>query len=219
MTGKKTGGITIKTRTNFNPKLLTRSHNKASNNANRVAMQYHADKHIPEHFKPGAGKKYGYSQRRAVISLGWLARQNRSAYDRVKKLKNADGSRFLQQGFYKDVKSILGRPPLVWSGETQRMVTSSSNQKVTATATRGRLKIRTPSYVASRIDKRNKSGKARQMQRQALIRTAELEAITAGEIRKLRKVYGDEYVAVQKPTHPKFASLGIKFRQRSRRRT
>ena len=218
MTGKPSGGITFKTRTNFNPKLLTRSHNKASNNANRVSMQYHADKHIPGHFKPGAGKKYGYRQRRSVISLGFLARQNRSAYDRVKKLAGKNGDRFISRGAYKDVKSILGRPPLVWSGETQRMVNSASNQKVTATATRGRLKIRTPSYVASRL-KAGKSGKARQMQRQALQRAAELEAITAGEIRKLRKVYGDEYVAVQKPTHPKFASLGITFRQRSRRRT
>jgi hypothetical protein len=218
MTGKGTGGVTFKTRTNFNPDLMVRSHNKASNNANRVTMQYHADEHIPEHFKPGAGRKYGYKQRRSVISLGFLFRQNRAAYDRVKKLAGKNGDTFIKRGLYKDVKSLLGRNPLVWSGETRQMATNSANQKVTATATRGRLRIKTPSYVASRL-KAGKSGKARQMQRQALERAAEMEAMTAGEIRTLRKVFRDEYVAVQKPSHPKFATLGIKFRQRARRRS
>jgi hypothetical protein len=211
------GGIRITTRTNFNPKLMTRSHNAASNNANRVAMQFHADNHLKEHFKPGAGRRYGYPQRRSVINLGFLARQNRGAYNRVKKLGGKNGDTFFSRGAYKDVKHILGRPPLVWSGKTREMVLNPANQKVTATATRGRLKVRTPSFVASRL-RANKSGRARQMQREALQRGAELESMTAGEIRTLRKVYGDEYVAIQKTNHPLHAKLGIKFRQRSRRR-
>lgn len=211
------GSITIKTRTNFNPNLMVRSHNAASNNANRVAMTYHAEKHIPEHFKAGAGRKYGYRRRTSSINLGFLARQNRAAYDRVTKLAAKNGDRFFRRGAYKDVKAILGRAPLVWSGETREMALNENNQKVTATATRGRLRIRTPSYIASRL-KRGKTGKARQSQREALKRAAELEAMTAGEIRKLRKVFGDEYVAIQKPNHPLHAKLGIKFRQRARRR-
>ena len=218
MTRKTSGGVTIKTRTNFNPNLMVRSHNKASNNANRVTMQHHADNHIKTHFETGAGRKYGYKQRRSVISLGFLYRQNRAAYDKVKKLSGKNGDTFIKRGAYKDVKALLGRPPLVWTGKTKEMVLNPANQKVTATATRGRLKIRTPSYVASRL-KAGKSGRARQQQRQALQRAAELESMTAGEIRRLRKVFGDEYVAVQKPSHPKFASLGIKFRQRKRRRS
>jgi hypothetical protein len=211
------GSISITARSNFNPNLMVRSHNAASNNANRVAMTYHAQKHIPEHFKAGAGRKYGYRRRTSSINLGFLARSNPGAYSRVKRLASKGGDRFFVLGAYKDVKSVLGRPPVVWSGETREMATNASNQKVTATATRGRLRIRTPSYIASRL-KRGKTGKARQSQREALKRAAELEAMTAGEIRKLRKVFGDEYVAIQKPNHPLHAKLGIKFRQRARRR-
>jgi len=218
MTKQTPGGITIKTRTNFNPNLMVRSHNKAANNANRVAMQYHADHHIETHFEQGAGRRYGYKHRRSVINLGFLARQNRAAYDRVKKLGGENGDTFFSRGAYKDVKAILNRNPLVWTGKTRDMVLNPANQKITATATRGRLKIRTPSYVASRL-KAGKTGKGRQMQRQALERAAELESMTPGEIRRLRKVFGDEYVAVQKPNHPKFHTLGIKFRQRARRRS
>lgn len=211
-----TNGVTFNVNANFNPNLLTRSHNKVCNHSNRVVMAYHWEQHLPEHFKQGAGRKYGYRARRSTISLKFLYRSNRSAYDRIRKLTGKDGKPSAR-GFYKDVKAALGLDPLEWSGQTRRMVENPINRTITATAKRGRLRVRTPNYVASRL-KAGKQGRARQMQAQALERAAELEVMTAGEIRKLQKVFRDEYVAVQKVGHPKHASLNLTFRQRSRRR-
>jgi hypothetical protein len=211
-----TGGMTISTSANFNPQLMDGAHKRISNHCNRVVMAYHWEHHLPDHFKEGAGRKYGYKARRSSISLKFLYRTNRSAYDRIRKLTGKNGKP-TARGFYKDVKAALGLDPLEWSGQTRRMIENPINRTITATATRGRLRVRTPNYVASRL-KSGKQGRARQMQAQALERAAELEVMTAGEIRKLQKVFGDEYVAVQKVSHPKHAALKITFRQRARRR-
>lgn len=216
MTSKQQPGMVFRVTSTFNPKLLVAAHKRVANHCNRHTMEYHGRVHLPDHFKPGAGQKYGYKPRRSVIGLKFLYRTNRAAYDKVKKLKGPNG-RTQNRGLYKDVKAASGLDPLEWSGQTRRMVTNPFNRKVTATSTRGRLVVRTPNYVSSRL-KSNKGGKARQMQAQALERSAELEVMTAGEIRTLRKVFGDEYVAAQKPGHPKAAQLKIQLRQRSRRK-
>lgn len=213
---ESTQGVTFKSRPNFNPNLLPRVHNRIVRHCNRVVMEYHAENHLEEHFKPGAGRKYGYSQRRSVISLKFLARENPSAFQSVRKLKGPNGKP-TSRGFYKDVKAALGLDPLVFTGRTRSMVTSKNNWKITSTPKRGKLVVRTPNYVASRL-RSGKQGRARQMQREALKRSAELEVMTVGEIQKLQRVFRDEYLAVQRPDHPMHAKLKITFRQRSRRR-
>ena len=210
-------GVTFKARPNFNPDLLPRVHNRIVRHCNRVVMEYHAENHLEDHFKAGAGRKYGYSPRRSVISLKFLYRENRSAYDKVTKLKGKDGKPS-SRGFYKDVKAALGLDPLVFTGRTRSMVTSKNNWTITSTPKRGKLVVRTPNYVASRL-KAGKQGRARQMQREALKRAAELEVMTVGEIQKLQRVFRDEYLAVQRPEHPEHQRLKITFRQRSRRRS
>jgi hypothetical protein len=210
-------GVTFKARPNYDPDLLPRVHKRIVRHCNQVVMEYHAENHLEEHFKPGAGRKYGYAQRRSVISLKFLYRENRAAYDKITKLKGKDGKP-TSRGFYKDVKAALGLDPLVFTGRTREMVTSRRNWKITATPARGKLVVRTPNYVASRL-KSGKQGRARQMQREALKRAAELEVMTVGEIQKLQRVFRDEYLAVQRPDHPMHAKLKITFRQRSRRRS
>lgn len=211
-----TSTMTFNTRRNFNPRLLPRSHKRVTRYVNRFVMDHHWRENLPDHFEPGAGRKYGYARRTSVISLRFLRRTNRGAYDRIRKLKGKDGKP-TSRGFYKDVKKALDLNPLEFSGDTRRMVTNVTNRKITSTANRGRLTVRTPNYVASRL-KSGKGGRARQMQREALKRAAELEAMTPREIITLRKVFGDEYAEVQRnPSHPQHGL--VVYRQRARRRS
>jgi len=205
--------VTATPRLNFKSKLLPRSHKAVSRACNAYVMRVHADKHLDEHFKRGAGRKYGYSQRRSSVTLSFLRQANPAAYATIKRLSFR--GKTTNRGLYKDVKAALGLGPLEFTGRTREMVLNKFNQNITSTPKRGRLEVKTPAYVTSRIRIRGQA--IRQKQMQALQRKAELEAITEGELRSLRKAWRGEYLNIQNnPSHPEHKHVA--FRQRRKRR-
>jgi len=208
--------IRLRTFANFQHKLMPRSHKAVSRVANRKAMEYHWEKHLPEHTQAGAGTRYGYKQRRSVIGIGWLQRTDATSYARIRKLTMR--GRVTNLAAYKDVKSALGLRPLVWSGDTERRLKNPINRKITSTPKGGRLQVRLGSYATTRLDPRAfRDGRPTQKQRQARERAAEIEALTVGEIRTLRKVFKAEYLdIVNNEANPNHGLVAL--RQRAKRR-
>ncbi len=200
--------------TNFSHKLLDRSHAKVSRASSHKAMEYHWEFHLPEHFEEGAAKKYGYHRRTSSIHV-------RSDFQLQHGL--ATQGRERAHVAYATFKKIVGLEPMVWSGETRGMVTSVYFRKITTHKERGgKLEVKTPSYITSRLNPRPSGdpvwSRGRQMQLEALKRAAELEAMTQGEIDKLQKVWRAEYLEItQNPSHPLHKEI-VHFRRRARRR-
>lgn len=212
------------------PKVLPRVHAAVVAECNRRAMRQHAAEHLQQHFEAGAGSRYGYNQRRSTINLAFLYRTNRAAWDRVPKIQSTRFNRgnrkweltgkLLNRARYRDVKTVLGLHPLEWSGGLRRAVLDPANQKITATQHRSRMRLKTPPMVASRV-KDSKGRTGGQMQREALQRHAEIQAITAGEMRSLRAGWKKNYLDVMRdpasPRHTFLAKHGVNIlRQRKR---
>jgi len=198
--------------TNFSHKLLPRSHAKVSRAASFAAMNYHWQHHLPRHFENDAPKRYGYHRRtsslnvsQAFLKRNGLAdtRRGRVAYETFKRLQNLK--------------------PLTWSGQTRGMVTNPFFRKITTHKERGgKLEVKTPAYVSSRLKPRPSGesvwSRGRQMAVEALKRAAEMEAMTAKEIDTLQKVWRAEYIDITKnPAHPLHKEI-VQFRRRARRR-
>ena len=198
--------------TNFNTQLTVRSHGKVSREVNRFVMDYHWAKHLPNHFKPGAGRRYGYRRRTSIISIGWMRKSKPLLFAQVS-LKRNDGKPS-GRARYSILKKALGRGPLVWSGETKMRTERKAFRKITATQKRGRLIITTPPWLTSRI-RRSDGQPMRQRQMQALERQAELEVMTEAEINTLGRQYRDEYLAIQNnPTHRHHGLVRMRTRRR-----
>lgn len=198
--------------TNFNTKLTVRSHGKVSREVNKFVMDYHWRVHIPQHFKPGAGRRYGYRRRTSIISIGWMRKSKPLLYASITKL-SYDGKPS-SRARYTHVKKVLGRGPLVWSGETKLRTERKAFRAITATQKRGRLTITTPPWLTSRI-RRTDGQPVRQMQMQALERQAELEVMTEAELNTLGRQYRDEYLAIQtNPTHRHHGLVVMRTRKR-----
>lgn len=212
------------------PKVKPRVHAAVMKECNRRVMLEHARLNVPRHFEPDAAKRYGYGDRLSTVNLAFLYRTNRSAYDRVpkitKRLKDSKtgewGLTEIARAMYRDVKDVLNYSPLVWSGALRKQVTNPANQVVRGTQYGSSLTIKTPVYATSRI--KLKSGKrATQMQKEALRRAAELQAITEGEQRTLRAIFRREYLKIMSnPNDPAHTFLGTSvgdaLRQRAARK-
>lgn len=212
------------------PKVKPRVHAAVLKECNKRVMQEHARLHIPRHFEAGADKRYGYRSRLSTVGLAFIYRNNRAAYDRIPKIsknrldsKTGNVSLFqTAKAMYQDVKNVLGYGPLVWSGALKQQVTNPANQVVRGTQYGSSLTIKTPVYATSRI--KLKSGKrATQMQKEALRRAAELQAITEGEQRTLRAIFRREYLKIMSnPNDPAHTFLGTSvgdaLRQRAARK-
>ncbi len=212
------------------PKVKPRVHSAVMRECNRRVMQEHARLHMPKHFEPGADKRYGYGIRWSNLNLAFLYSNNRSAYDRVPKITRYQqdhktkvwSGQETPRAMYQDVKDVLGYAPLVWSGALKQQVTNPANQVVRGTQYGSSLTIKTPVYATSRIRLRN-GKRATQMQREALRRAAELQAITEGEQRTLRAIFRREYLKIMSnpndPAHT-FLSMfnGDTLRQRAARK-
>lgn len=199
------------------PRVLPRVHSAVLRECNRRAMVLHAKQDLPRHFEDGAGTRYGYEQRRSTLNLAWLYRTDRASYDRVNKLKRR--GKTINRGFYAQVKAVLGLKPLEWSGQLRRQVLAPINQVIRATPSRSTLRIKTPVYATSRIRLAD-GGLATQMQSEALRRSAELQAITPGELRAIRADFKRNYLEVMRdPTNPRHTFLaghGVILRRRAR---
>lgn len=202
--------LDVKRRQNFSEDLLPRSHKAVTRESNRVTLEQHARTNLKKHFETGAGARYGYAQRRSVISISYLQRTAPGVYSQIRRLKFR--GRETNLALYKDVKQALGLGPLQFSNQTRQSVLNPANQRVTATPSRGRLRVRTPTYFASRF-RGNKFG---QRQAQALERFSELEAVTRQEIADLLRRFRKEYTDIQEPGHPKHSLVARRSRRRRR---
>lgn len=202
--------VSVRRYQNFSDRLLPRSHKAVANATNRVVMWFHHREHMPKHFEQGAGARYGYARRTSTVSA---RRIDAAIKKQLTILKSGSAA---GRVFYKDLKAALGLNPLVFTGETRSMVLSTAMTQVRATSNRGRLIMKSPPYVASRFKKQNPNQRVKQAQQEALKRSAELEAITSGEVAALLAEYRREYVDVmQNPANPNH-HLAV-FRQRRRR--
>lgn len=195
---------------NFSDRLLPRSHKAVARATNRHIMWFHHREHMPKHFERGAGTRYGYARRTSTVS----ARRIDAAIK--KQLTILKAGRNKGRVFYKDLKAALGLAPLVFTGETRSMVLAPALTQVRATSNRGRLVMKSPEYVASRFRKANPNQRVKQAQQEALKRSAELEAITSGEISALLAEFRREYVDIMQNAANPNHHLAV-FRQRRRR--
>lgn len=160
------------------PALFVRDHNRFSRAANVLAAQYHWQKHIPRHFQSFAAAKYGYQQRSG----------------KYRKRK---------------IKLVGNQPDMVFSGRSRRMMTGTQ-PTIRATPKGSTLIMRLPidggtgkildAAAAARLfaaGKRSHKGfTQRQVNSQVQIvrRVAEMQAVSADEIRTLAEVRATEYV-------------------------
>lgn len=198
--------------TNFSHRLLPRSHAKVSRAASFKAMDHHWEHHLPEHFEADAPTRYGYHRRRSSISVS-------QAFLKRNGMTGSSRGRIAYETF----KKIQGLKPLEWSGETRNMVTNPFFRKITTHKERGgKLEVKTPAYVSSRLKQRPAGepvwSRGRQMAVEALKRAAELEAMTRTEIITLQRVWRAEYLAITNDkSHPLHSEI-VNFRRRARRR-
>lgn len=205
-------------------KVLPRVHKKIIRECNRRTMAYRVEKLLPQHFAPDAAEKYHYEQRQSTINLGWLFRTNRALWEKVPKLKGR-GGKVLNRAHYRDVKSILGLEPLVWTGSLRKAVLNPTNvTNIRATPSRATLVIKKTGYATSSLRPREGLVKYAQKQAQALQRSSEVEAITPGERRHLRAYFAQQYREIlRNPMDPAHSFLsqeqaaGRVLRSRQRR--
>lgn len=198
------------------PKVLPRVHAAVLRECNRRTMLVHARENIPRHFDADASRRYGYGDRRSTINLAWLYRSDPATWTRVPKIQRKGFNRetgewalgkLQNRAYYDNVKSTLGLGPLQWSGLLKKTALNPINRTIRATQNRSTLRIRTPVYATSRI--RQMDGQPMtQMQKESLRRSAELQAITQGELRGLRASFKREYLAIMRdPANPKHTFL------------
>lgn len=175
------------------PALFQRDHNRFAREANRYAAEYHWRHHIPRHFQSFAKTKYGYFKR--------------------------------TEKYQKRKINLVGRKPdNVFSGRSQREMTNNT-PKWPATPKGARLIMKMPigagtgrildAAAAARLHaagkRKNKGFTERQAQSQINVirRKAEMESVSADEVRTLMRVRNDKYV--QQANEP-----GVKKRIRIR---
>lgn len=207
---------------NFEHRLLKRSFNQVSREASRKALEHHAEVNIPRHFEANAPRRYGYSRRTSFVSISALnLPESTKASLRIK----YRGSRIP----YTHAKKRLGLSPMKWSGETQRMTSNPFFRKITYTSTKGgKLTIRMPAYITSRIRVRRisfldqvkgKTYQPTQQQEEAIRRASEMEAITPKEVSDLQQIWRREFLAINNnPSHPKHHLVKLRQRAAHRRR-
>jgi hypothetical protein len=177
--------FTAKLTVTADPRLYTRDHNTFVRNAFRYAAQFHHDHHIPRHFLPFAGAKYGYKRRTSMANAGIFEAVGLNPWSPGEKRNQP----------YQDFKNKLGLPDNVLSGALRQMTTSQ--YKITATSTKGaKLTMPVPPYAGGATGRlRMKKGQTEitDQQRNILDRQAEIEAISPDEINKLHEVMEDRY--------------------------
>ena len=159
------------------PALFTRDHNRFAREANGAAALYHWQRHIPRHFQGFAAAKYGYNKRTAKY--------------RARK-----------------IKLVGAKPDMVFSGRSQRMMTRNAPQ-IRKTPKGATLIMRLPIdggtgkildaeaaerlYRAGKRKHRGFTERQVNSQIQIMRRVAEMEAVSADEIRTLAEVRATTY--------------------------